>query len=263
MARKQKSSSQSWLPAILIAVGAILLFGNLQLFSFGWVFEMVLNFWPLIVVAMGVSRIVSGKSKDFAGGLQLIAVGVFLQILVFGWLPGNLLSYWPYAMVILGLWLIFIQPKKKRLERTRTDDRLQVSEILHDAHYTVESDSFEGGRLTAVLAHLDCDLTRCDASPVTMKLHAAIYGSAVTLFIPESWHVTLQMSSSMGEARDRRVLGNPPGVQHTEKLIISGSILAGKLELRDVEELQGENAAGKDEEESGNGENSKSEQEGA
>ncbi len=239
MSAAKKTSSRTWLPLILIVVGALLLFGNLQLFAFGWIFDMLLDFWPLIIVAMGVSRIVSGKSRDFAGGLQLIGVGLLLQILVFGWLPGNLLSYWPYALIVVGLWLIFIQPKNKRIEKELASQRLQLREVLRDARYSLACDGFEGGSVFALLSRIECDLSDCTEDVVTMRLSMRVRWSAVTLFVPDTWRVTFTMRHSIGAPLDRRVLGNPPDGSAAPELQISGSMLGARLEIRDREDTEG------------------------
>ncbi|MDT8323012.1 MAG: hypothetical protein RRA94_02785 [Bacteroidota bacterium] len=232
-----KTPSRTWLPVILIIVGALLLFGNLQLFAFGWIFGMLLDFWPLIIVAMGVSRIVAGKSQDFAGGLQLIAVGLLLQFAVFGWMPGNLLSYWPYAFVVVGLWLIFIQPKNKRIEKVLSGSRLQLREILRDAHYVFSSDGFEGGSIFSLLSRVECDLSGCSEQGSAMRMTMRVRWSAVTLYVPDAWRVTFSMRSGLGEAQDHRVLGNPPDGSAAPELHISGTVLGSRLQIRDGEEL--------------------------
>jgi hypothetical protein len=225
---------------ILIVVGALLLFGNLQLFAIGWIFGMLLDFWPLIIVAMGISRIVSGKSRDFAGGLQLIGVGLLLQIIVFGWLPGNLLSYWPYALIVVGLWLIFIQPKNKRIEKELSGHRLQLREVLRDARYALSCDGFEGGSVFALLSRVECDLSACTEDVGSMRLSMRVRWSAITLIVPDTWRVTFAMRHSLGEAQDRRVLGNPPDGSAAPELQISGSLLGSRLEIRDRGETTGD-----------------------
>ena len=233
MAAEGTSRSRSVFPIVLIAVGALLLFGNLQLFAFGWILDILTTFWPLIITAMGISSIVSGTRTDFAGGLQLIVTGILLQIIVFGWLPGNLLSYWPFALIVVGLWLIFIQPKNKRIIRRSDASVLSIREFLHDAQYTSESDMFEGGKLSATLSRVCCDLSQCREGLQFMTLRADVRFSAVTLHIPESWRVTFDMRSSGGRPEDRRVLGNPPEGSHAPELVIQGSVLFSRFELRD------------------------------
>ena len=244
MPEAAETRSRTLLPGILITVGALLLFGNLQIFHFGWVFELVLDFWPLILIAMGISRIVSGKRQDFAGGMQLIALGAFLQILVFGWLPGDLFSYWPYAMIFVGLWLIFIQPKNKRIERQLEGNALKLSEVLRDCHCSLATDSFDGGSISATLSRVECDLLGCEPASPVITLSAHVRMSSVTLFVPDDWRVVMELRCNWGQPEDRRVLGNPPEGSSAPVLKLSGSLLAGRLELRDeaVREENGENA---------------------
>ena len=113
---------------------------------------------------------------------------------------------------------------------------MRVREVLKDAHFTIDSDAFEGGSIFALLSRIECDLLQCRESPMTMKLSAHVRFSAVTLYVPEAWRVTFDMRSGGGEPMDRRVLGNPPEGTAAPELHITGALLGARFEIWDEEE---------------------------
>jgi hypothetical protein len=81
----------------LVAVGAILLVGRLGIANPSW---MIRNYWPVIVIVIGVSKLF--HRGTIWGGLWLIAIGVWLQMValhIYGFTYG---SSWPLLLIILG-----------------------------------------------------------------------------------------------------------------------------------------------------------------
>jgi hypothetical protein len=81
---------------ILMAIGIILLLGNLNLYHFDW--EFVLKLWPIILILFGLKFIFGDKSAGFVSIIILILLLVYLSITdIFGtihfpildWLSGR------------------------------------------------------------------------------------------------------------------------------------------------------------------------------
>ena len=85
----------------------VLLLGDVQLF------------WPLLVVAFGVSRVFE-RSTGRLGAIVLLIVGGVVQFSNLGLfvLPGReLVRYWPLTVVLAGLWeLVFSQGTRAMVE---------------------------------------------------------------------------------------------------------------------------------------------------
>jgi hypothetical protein len=243
MARSKEKRTEFPFAIVLAVVGALLLFGNFDILQLGAIFDILKNFWPLIVIAMGVGRIISGGSERFSEGLIMITVGLVLQVAVLGLLSGNLFHYWPAALILIGLWLIFVQPKSTVMRRHISDDEIRVSETVRGSVLTLDSPSFRGGRFRAMCSAVECDLSRCLPGEQTMKLRCGIRVSRISFCVPEHWRVTTALQQSFASVEDRRALGNPPDHTDAPELYLEGIVKLASLEIRDVGE---ENTSGEE-----------------
>lgn len=231
----EKSADRSRFPisVILIVIGALLLFGNLEIFRIGWLFEMLMLYWPSIFIVSGIVRIRTRNTRKFSGALQDLLIGVVLQMLLLGALPGDLSQYWPAALIAIGLWLVFIQPRNTSVERRIEDDRMQVSHLLRGSRVIVRAPAFEGGSLSATMSLVQCGLQHSKAGTRFMHLDCALRMSNIIMYLPESWRVTPELRMSSSSVKDKRALGNPPENNNAPELVLEGSMLLASLEIRD------------------------------
>ena len=82
----------------LIVLGTLFFLDRFEVFSFHELFE---TYWPLFVVAAGVSRIVSGRRSVWSG-LWVIAVGAWLQLTVLHIWGLTFSSSWPLLLIVMG-----------------------------------------------------------------------------------------------------------------------------------------------------------------
>jgi hypothetical protein len=85
---------------VLIAVGTLFLLDRMHIADVGYITH---NFWPLIVVGLGVSKLLRGRVWP---GLWLITIGLWLEAShfhVFGLTFG---SSWPLLVIAFGAGII-------------------------------------------------------------------------------------------------------------------------------------------------------------
>jgi cell wall-active antibiotic response 4TMS protein YvqF len=85
---------------VLIAVGALFLLDRLDVADFGYVTR---RYWPLIVVAFGVSKLLH---RHVWAGLWMITIGAWLQaarLRLFGLTFG---TSWPLLLIAFGAGLV-------------------------------------------------------------------------------------------------------------------------------------------------------------
>lgn len=246
----EKSTDRSRFPisVILIVIGALLLFGNFEIFRLGWLLEMLTLYWPSIFIVSGIVRIRTRNTRKFSGALQDLLIGVVLQMLLLGALPGDLSQYWPVALIAIGLWLVFIQPRNTSVERLIEDDRMRVSHLLRGSRVIVRSPAFEGGSLSAAMSLVHCGLRDCKPGARFMHLDCSLRMSSVILTLPESWRVTPELRMTHASVTDRRALGNPPENSNAPELVLEGSMFLASLEIRDAENWAEQEEGEKDEE---------------
>ena len=98
--RKKIDSSALTTGVILIAIGVMFLLDRLGFADFN---HIVNNWWPLIVIALGVRKL--GGRQPW-GGLWMIAIGTWLELArlhVWGLTFG---SSWPLLLIFLGAGMV-------------------------------------------------------------------------------------------------------------------------------------------------------------
>ena len=101
---------------VLIALGVLFLLQKADLFYLGSLFE----FWPLILVVMGIVKLSAGNYEERKGGLWLLVIGCWLllsSLEIFGLHYG---SSWPLLLVGIGgviIWQSIAQPNGQRKVR--------------------------------------------------------------------------------------------------------------------------------------------------
>lgn len=98
---KKVDSSALTTGVLLIGVGIIFLLDRLGFASFD---NLIHNWWPMIVVALGVKKVID--RRNVWGGVWLIAIGCWLELShlrVFGLTFG---SSWPLLLIVLGAGMI-------------------------------------------------------------------------------------------------------------------------------------------------------------
>ncbi|PLX32228.1 MAG: hypothetical protein C0600_03075 [Ignavibacteria bacterium] len=219
-------------------MAVLLLFGIFDILNLGSLVDLLSKFWPLIVIATGVGKIVSGGSRRFSEGLVMIAVGVVLQIVMLGIVTGDLFRYWPVLLMIMGLWMIFVQPKNSVIERTISDSEIDISQTVRGSLLTVDSPAFTGGRFRTLLSAVECDFGPCTSAARFMKLRCSIRASRICLYLPEDWRVEDALHQSGASVKDKRALGNPPDGTDAPELQLEGTIQFSSLMICDIEDSE-------------------------
>lgn len=83
---------------VLIAIGTVMLIGRFTDLDFG---DVVRNYWPMILVVIGVPKLLNYKT--LWNGLWLIVIGVWMQLVtlhVFGITWSN---SWPLLLIVYGV----------------------------------------------------------------------------------------------------------------------------------------------------------------
>lgn len=84
---------------IIAGLGVILLLAKSEIVPIQHLF----NYWPLLVVAVGVARLVGGGREDRRHGLTFVFIGCWLLISSLGLFGLSWGTSWPLTMVAVGL----------------------------------------------------------------------------------------------------------------------------------------------------------------
>ena len=95
---------------VIIAIGVIFLLVNMDRLDFG---DFVSTYWPMILILIGISHLLTSGFRNAGVALFMIAIGSFFQLNNWGVLGGRVWAYfWPLLIIAAGLWNIF-KPRPK------------------------------------------------------------------------------------------------------------------------------------------------------
>ena len=222
--------------AIFVLIGAAFLLDHLGYISIHYLWR----FWPMLLVLVGVSHIVTRQQR--MSGVLLILSGTVLQlnylgITHFGW--GDL---WPMALIAIGIVVMWgsLQWRNKRPVFTsgESDPRttLQEAVVFGGLERRMTSQDFQGGHINAVFGGVELDLTEANiqSDEATLEINAVFGG--VELRVPTSWQVAYRGSPIFGGIEDKTrtpVLGSSnPEAPKPKTLVLTGAIVFGGLEIK-------------------------------
>ena len=96
---------------VLVLLGILLMLANLGLLEI----ERLWRFWPVILIAFGLHRILEKPAHRRGSGVVLLVVGIVFQLRNLGWMPlnlGHLEQYWPLILIVVGIYTIWRSRQK-------------------------------------------------------------------------------------------------------------------------------------------------------
>jgi predicted membrane protein len=186
------------------------------------------TWWPLILVAAGVAQL---YRRAWVEGAILVLFGGVLQAWRLELLPGDVWHYlWPTAIIAIGLWLLS-STRGRNAARVQSKDRLDEFAVLGNIENRNESVRFEGGRITALLASVEIDLTRAKLAAEGARLEASAVLGSITLRVPQTWNVAVTGTPLLGSVENKA--RRDPQAADRPALQIEVTATLGSVEVRD------------------------------
>ena len=230
-----KSTSTS--PQLVLGAGIVILGCLLFLANLGFVHDrFIWKLWPLILVALGVSKLVPRREgKSPVGPVILIAIGVLLLLQNFN--LGRLDDLIPPLLLIaLGIFVVTRGLKRQRSvpdHLAASDDFLSGTAIFGGVSRRLASQDFQGGELTSIFGGFEADLSRAQLQG-SARLDIFILFGGAELRIPEGWDVSVKATAALGGIEDKTYHRPAPveGEAPRPRLVITGLVLFGGLEIK-------------------------------
>lgn len=186
-------NTRTVIAGILILIGALLLFDNVFHISIGGIIG---DWWPMILVIIGVSTISKSRGSIFSG-LVLVIVGIVLQAWELNWIQGGLLSIiWPLILILIGVSLF--SNTKNRRNRVISDDEVDMTTIFGGSGEKINSSNFKGGDISAIFGGATIDLRNAELSPEGALLNITTAFGGVELIVPENWRIMTKGTPILG-----------------------------------------------------------------
>jgi predicted membrane protein len=242
-----------------VALGLLFLLGNMGFVDVREVFR----FWPVILIAFGVLRIVEyGGDYGSSGGIFWIVIGSFFLLGSVGILRVAARDLWPVMMIAIGALMLWRTTLAKR-ERTQgqngkwdfspggagpaasggtggtgpgpagptpasSNSILSATAIMGGVERRNNSQDFRGGDATAIMGGCEIDLRAASiTSPHEPVLEVFALWGGIEIRVPPDWTVVSKVSPMLGGYEDH----TQPPKDESKRLVIRGTVVMGGIEV--------------------------------
>lgn len=207
--------------AVMLA-GFLLALDSLGFADAGYVFR----FWPLALVAVGITKLLSGAAER-SGAFLLIVLGAGLLALNLGWL-----SFPRVAAIVLFLvgahiaWKALVP--RAEAPAAGGGSTLDVVAIMGGSKRAFGGSDFKGGQAFAFMGGSEVDLRRATMSRDEAVLDVFVFWAGLEVKVPEDWEVVCRGLPLLGGFVDNT--RHAPGAQ--KRLVVTGMAIMGGVELK-------------------------------
>lgn len=214
--------------------GVVLVLDRLNLAVAG----VVLQFWPAVIIAVGVLLFV--QARHVGGG----ANGVILMV-IGGWLLLNSLGiievrfwelFWPLVLVGIGAALVMqtLRQRDRDAAGIGADDTVNVFAVMSGVKRASASARFRGGEVTTFMGGCQINLSQATIPPgeeAALDVFAMMGGCEI--IVPPSWEVATPIMPVMGGVEDKRVAAIAAETRGpAPRLVLRGLLLMGGIVIR-------------------------------
>ncbi len=227
---------------IVVIAGVTLLLDQMNLIDANRVFR----FWPLILVAFGISTLLTcqGSGRRFWGGFLILA-GIGLQLQELGFARVRIETLWPIFIIAVGVLLVMQafgkggEPLLNRWQSKKyetgqkfdsSDSHVTCTSIFGSGEHQVSSRNFQSGEMTSIFGGGEIDFTQAEIQGDQAVLEATMIFGGGEIRVPRTWNVVIDGVGIFGGYSDKTA--HPPQDPPAKKLIIRGVAVFGGLEIK-------------------------------
>lgn len=222
-------------PQLILGLGLAVLGLVLTLDNFDVIeSEQVLRYWPVILIAFGVARIVSSFALSaLVPGLLFILGGGWLLLWNLGRVHVSLWQLWPVALVLLGLSILhraFSGPRGPAPELSTVSETSAFA-MMSGVERRVSSTDFRRADATAIMGGVEIELRGAEIAGDRAVVDVFALWGGVELVVPVGWTIDSRVQPIMGAFEDK-TLHPLPGEGPAKVLELRGWAIMGGVEVR-------------------------------
>ncbi len=220
----EQKNRRAMLGLIFILVGAVLLLDNLYIIP--WNISYYLFTWQMLLIVIGIVQLINGNRK---GAFIMIGIGVFF------WVPDffriDFDQYWPVILIIIGIGFFLKGRDHDSLSGKGTSaDYLDDLTVFGGNKKTIESNAFEGGKVTTVFGGTDLDITQCELRDGKATLDVFTTFGGFNARVPADWKVVIDVTCIFGGFEDKRSVVQ--SAESANELTIRGLVIFGGGDIK-------------------------------
>lgn len=216
---------------IIVAIGLLLLLDNMHIIRMRDVWQ----YWPLILVVFGLSRIFechTPSSLIWGGLVAVIGALLFLDNLNILIIDFNFI--WPLILIAFGLSLLW-----RTLDRTFFDTAgvaagpsNTIMAVFSGGKRKIDSGEFKGGDVLAIFGGVELDLrgAKMSGEQAVVDVNATFGGLEIR--VPETWSVVVKTVAIFGGVDDKTIPPKPDPNVPTPRLVLTGTVVFGGVSIK-------------------------------
>ena len=225
---------------MLVVFGVLFLLDRMGGLDFG---TLIGTYWPVIIIILGLSILIGSGFRRPFGGLFLMGIGTLFLLNSLDILEYDVWQYaWPVLIILVGLWILFRGVFRRssghgaggadavKFPEIHESD-IDVTCMLSSMKRRIETQSFRGGKVTAILGGLELDFRGAGLEGGKATLDATAIMGAVDVFVPRDWRVVIDGTPILGGFEDKRRSVNDAGAKAT--LYLKGAAVMGGITIKD------------------------------
>lgn len=227
----------------LIAVGGLFLLRNLGIFYF----DNVWDYWPVILIALGLSKLVTPRSgHDVIPGAVLMMLGAIFLLRNLGFIHGNIGGFiWSGALIAVGAAMLMRhlygpdwfgggrQVDSGIVDSSNSDARkLHLDMLFGGVNRKITSQEFEGGKISVLFGGANIDLREANTQKAEIVINADAVFGGIDLKVPGTWLIDARGSGVFGGYSDQTHHPAQTGPNPPPRVIVKGSAVFGGVNVR-------------------------------
>jgi hypothetical protein len=227
---------------LLIAAGGLFLLRNLGIFYFASLW----NYWPVILVALGLTKLVAPRSgHDFVPGAILTILGSIFLLRNLGYIRGSIGGFiWSGALIAIGAALLMRHlygpdwfgggGSSAGIADSSASDakKLRLDVVFGGVNRKFVSQEFEGGKISVLFAGANIDLREANIQQAETVINADAVFGGIDLKVPDTWLVEARGSGLFGGYEDLTHHPTQTGTTPPPRVIVKGGALFGGVTVR-------------------------------
>ncbi len=224
--KKTSRHGGSMFGVILTILGTLWVLNNLDIIDFQFK-----NWWPLILIILGLMNIFGTYRFNNPGAWIMIALGVIFLLANHGYFTwSEIWKFWPVILIIIGVSLIFRRKIPRiTVNNTNCEGKFSGNSIFSDVKKKINDTNFTGGSMNVIFSDTEFDLTTAQLHENGAVMVVNVIFADVDIRIPNWWPIEIHTSGVFGDIKNKT---DNPIKTEGKRLVMQINAVFGDFDLK-------------------------------
>ncbi len=217
-----------------IIFGSLWLLYNLEVFEVWWIRE--LFGWYTILIVIGGVGLAGNRGNSLGYSVLVLIGGFFLLDEIYNFSFQFHEVFWPSLLIFSGVFIVLRMSGRHytKLKDVSSTDIIDTVSIFGGSDIRVDSQSFKGGKATAIFGGSEIDLTGAKLAEGIHVIEMVNIFGGNTIIVPSHWNVKVEVTGILGSFGDKRKKRLEQPTDTTKTLVIKGIAILGGGEVKSI-----------------------------